>query len=173
MVTATPVSTRGRPERAAGTQVSLAAIRSIVDGAVPFRAFVGSVHDSLVQALAHCSVAADSVAWRQTGGHSLFSTLLTCCSGGRRRGGSASLTVELLDAGPVEIQGQLELYLWQDPTLDATIDGHQRRAPPGALMTMPLLGGWLLFLLVAGAAGRATAPSGYSLSALIPRGAAR
>jgi hypothetical protein len=123
VVTATPVSTRGRPERAAGTQVSLAAIRSIVDGAVPFRAFVVSVHDSLVQALAHCSVAADSVAHAKPAGRSLFSTLLTL----QRRPAPARLgplTVELLDAGPVAIQGQLELYLWQDPTVDATIDGH-------------------------------------------------
>ena len=45
--------------------------------AVPFRAFVVSVHDSLVQALAHCSVAADSVAHAKPAGRSLFSTLLT------------------------------------------------------------------------------------------------
>jgi hypothetical protein len=122
VVTATPVSTRGPQERSVGTRVNLAAIRSIVDGAVPFRAFVGSVHDTLVQALAHCSVAADSVAHARPAGHSLFSTLLTL----QRRPAPAQLgplTVELLEAGPVAIQRHLELYLWQDPTIDATIDG--------------------------------------------------
>jgi hypothetical protein len=120
VVTATPASVRGPAERFVGTRVNLLAIRSIVDGAVPFRAFVGSVHDTVVEALAHSSVAADSVAHAKPAGHSLFNTLLTL----QRRPAPAQfgpLAVDLLEAGPVAIQRQLELYLWDGPTIEGRL----------------------------------------------------